>query len=67
MSPFSREKLASTLFQRYEGNPILTSDNWPYPINAVFNPAAVLIDGEVLLSIGYTWPEITALHDRNAI
>ena len=22
---------------------------------------------EVLLSVGYTWPEITALHDRNAI
>ena len=49
MSPFAREKLASTLFERYEGNPILTSSDWPYPINAVFNPAAVMIDGEVML------------------
>ena len=45
----AREKLASTLFKRYEGNPILTPDVWPYPINSVFNPAAVKIDGEVLL------------------
>jgi predicted GH43/DUF377 family glycosyl hydrolase len=49
MSSFSREKLASTLFERYEGNPIFTPANWPYPISAVFNPAAVAIDGEVLL------------------
>jgi len=49
MSLFSREKLASTLFERYEGNPILTSANWPYPISAVFNPAAVAVDGEILL------------------
>ena len=49
MSLFAREKLASTLFKRYEGNPILTPEDWPYPINSVFNPAAVLVDGEVLL------------------
>jgi predicted GH43/DUF377 family glycosyl hydrolase len=49
MDSFARETLASTLFERYEGNPILTSGNWPYPINSVFNPAAVRIDGEVLL------------------
>ena len=49
MSPFSREKLASMLFERFEGNPILTCDDWPYPINSVFNPAAVAVDGEVLL------------------
>ncbi len=49
MSTLAREKLAATLFRRYEGNPILTVDNWPYPINSVFNPAAVLVDGEVLL------------------
>ena len=46
---FKHEKLASTLFQRYEGNPILTPDDWPYPINSVFNPAATIIDGDVLL------------------
>jgi len=49
MASFTREKLASTLFKRYEGNPILTSENWPYPINAVFNHAAVMVDDEVLL------------------
>ncbi|HEG42759.1 MAG TPA: glycosidase [Phycisphaerales bacterium] len=49
MSTLAREKLAATLFRRYEGNPILTVDNWPYPINSVFNPAAVKVDNEVLL------------------
>jgi beta-1,4-mannooligosaccharide/beta-1,4-mannosyl-N-acetylglucosamine phosphorylase len=49
MSSFSRAELASRLFRRYEGNPILTVEDWPYPINSVFNPAAVAIDGEVLL------------------
>jgi len=49
MGNLAREKLAATLFRRYEGNPILTSDNWPYPINSVFNPAAVKVNGEVLL------------------
>jgi len=38
------------LFNRYEGNPILTQNHWPYPINSVFNAAAVrLADGETLL------------------
>lgn len=38
------------LFTRYEGNPILTRDNWPYPINSVFNAgAAKLADGDTLL------------------
>ncbi|MCK4958087.1 MAG: glycosidase [Planctomycetes bacterium] len=49
MSTLAREKLAATLFRRFEGNPILTVDNWPYPINSVFNPAAIKVDGEVLL------------------
>ncbi len=49
MGSLEREILASTLFKRYEGNPILTPENWPYPINSVFNPAAVRIDGQVLL------------------
>lgn len=49
MDSFQREKLASTLFERYEGNPILVADDWPYPINSVFNPAAIRVDGEVLL------------------
>jgi predicted GH43/DUF377 family glycosyl hydrolase len=38
------------LFKRYSGNPILTHENWPYPINSVFNAGAVrLPDGDTLL------------------
>ena len=38
------------LFTRYAGNPILTQNNWPYPINSVFNAGAVrLPDGDTLL------------------
>ncbi len=38
------------LFVRYSGNPILSRENWPYPINSVFNAGAVrLEDGETLL------------------
>ena len=39
-----------TLFDRCTANPILTRENWPYPINSVFNAAAVrLKDGDTLL------------------
>jgi predicted GH43/DUF377 family glycosyl hydrolase len=38
------------LFTRHPGNPILSRDNWPYPINSVFNAGAVCLpDGETLL------------------
>ncbi len=38
------------LFRRYERNPILTSADWPYPANSVFNAGAtVLPDGTILL------------------
>jgi len=38
------------LFHRNRHNPILTVDDWPYPINSVFNPAATrLPDGMTLL------------------
>ena len=38
------------LFTRYAGNPILTQDNWPYPINSVMNAGvAKLDDGTTLL------------------
>lgn len=49
MSPHRRAQMASTLFRRFEGNPILTAGHWPYPINSVFNPAAIMCDGQVLL------------------
>jgi beta-1,4-mannooligosaccharide/beta-1,4-mannosyl-N-acetylglucosamine phosphorylase len=38
------------LFRRAEGNPILTASDWPYLVNAVFNPGAIrLSDGHTLL------------------
>jgi beta-1,2-mannobiose phosphorylase / 1,2-beta-oligomannan phosphorylase len=37
------------LFDRHPANPILTAEDWPYPANAVFNPAAAAVDGEVVL------------------
>ncbi len=37
------------LFKRYEANPILTCRDWPYPVNSVFNPGAVSVDGRSLL------------------
>jgi len=38
------------LFRRYSGNPILSREDWPYPINSVFNAGAVLLaDGDTLL------------------
>ena len=39
-----------SLFTRYTGNPILTRQDWPYPMNSVFNAGAVqLPDGDTLL------------------
>jgi predicted GH43/DUF377 family glycosyl hydrolase len=39
-----------TLFTRHAGNPILTADQWPYPVNSVFNAGATLLaDGTTLL------------------
>jgi predicted GH43/DUF377 family glycosyl hydrolase len=38
------------LFHRYKKNPILKAENWPYPINSVFNAGATLMpDGTTLL------------------
>lgn len=37
------------LFRRHPGNPILTAEDWPYPVNAVFNPGAAEVDGETVL------------------
>ncbi|MDD5326475.1 MAG: glycosidase [Phycisphaerae bacterium] len=51
MAELSRQKKANELFTRYEGNPILRPENWPYPANAVFNPGAVKLNSEVLLLI----------------
>jgi predicted GH43/DUF377 family glycosyl hydrolase len=40
---------ALELFERHPGNPILTARDWPYPVNAVFNPAAAACNGETVL------------------
>jgi len=38
------------LLHRHKLNPILTAENWPYPVNSVFNPGAILLaDGTTLL------------------
>lgn len=38
------------LLHRFDGNPILTAAHWPYPVNAVFNAGATLLqDGQTLL------------------
>lgn len=48
--PRQRDSLRE-LFRRYRGNPILTPADWPYPVNAVFNPGAVEKGGETLLLV----------------
>jgi len=40
MPELARQEKANELFKRYHGNPILSGADWPYPTNAVFNPAA---------------------------
>jgi predicted GH43/DUF377 family glycosyl hydrolase len=37
------------LFRRHPTNPILTAADWPRTVNAVFNPAAVRVNGETVL------------------
>ena len=50
---------ARELFQRAPTNPILTAEDWPYPVNAVFNPAAVSHEGETIL--------LTRVEDRTGV
>ena len=37
------------LFTRHPGNPLLTAEDWPVPVNAVFNPAAAFVGDETVL------------------
>ena len=39
------------LFKRYEGNPILTAEIWPYRAGTVLNPGAIKFNDEVLLLV----------------
>jgi len=51
MIDLERQKTAHGLFRRYEGNPILTTHDWPYAVNAVFNAGAINVDNETLLLV----------------
>lgn len=42
---------SSELFRRYEVNPILQASDWPYTVNAVFNPGVARFGGETLLLV----------------
>jgi len=40
------------VFRRYEHNPLLTVDDWPYPANSIFHAGATLLpSGETLLLV----------------
>ncbi|MFQ5865112.1 MAG: glycosidase [bacterium] len=41
----------TVLFERYQDNPILTANVWPYPANAVFNAGATKFDRDALLLV----------------
>ncbi|RKY27179.1 MAG: glycosidase [Planctomycetota bacterium] len=43
--------VSAHLFERYPNNPILQSNDWPYPVNTVFNAGATAVDGETLLLV----------------
>lgn len=51
MMPYVNHKQPCIHFQRYEGNPILTPERWPYPANSVFNPGAVRHNDDILLLV----------------
>jgi predicted GH43/DUF377 family glycosyl hydrolase len=42
---------SSELFQRYPGNPILRASQWPYTVNAVFNPGVTRVGDETILLV----------------
>jgi len=51
MAELSRQQKAHELFKKFDGNPILTPEDWPYPTNAVFNPGAAKLNDETLLLV----------------
>lgn len=42
---------ARELFTRYPGNPVLCASDFPFIVNAVFNPGAVEFEGQTLLLV----------------
>lgn len=63
------KKKFEEFFERYEGNPILKPEDWPYKAGAVFNPGAIRFNDEVLLLVrvedkqGYSHLTITKSKD----
>ncbi len=51
MPNLERQKKAHGLFKRYQRNPVLTTEDWPYAVNAVFNPGAVRMNAQTLLLV----------------
>jgi predicted GH43/DUF377 family glycosyl hydrolase len=49
MTPADTDSEAAELFARSAANPLLSADDWPYPVNTVFNPGAAVMDGETIL------------------
>lgn len=43
--------MTSELFHRHQQNPILSATDWPYTVNAVFNPGVTRFGGETLLLV----------------
>ena len=39
------------LFKRHPGNPIITINDWPYPVNSAFNCGATLLNGQTVLLV----------------
>jgi predicted GH43/DUF377 family glycosyl hydrolase len=40
---------SAALFTRHPGNPLLSPERWPYPVNAVMNAGATLVDDVTVL------------------
>lgn len=51
MKASMKRKLNHELFKRHPDNPILSVEDWPYDANSVFNAAAAVVDGEILLLV----------------
>lgn len=60
-----------TLFKRYEANPILSCQDWPYPVNSVFNPGAAMVNGRYLLLVRVEdrrgFSHLCAAHSANGV
>ena len=51
MTPSKKPQHYPEIFKRHERNPILTANDWPYPVHTVFNAGACQIDGATLLLV----------------